>query len=715
MAKRPSNPAPEPEPAADTVRELPLVALRETVIFPEMIVPLQVGREKSVAALNAAVESSGPIALVTQRQAEQEDIGDPSELYQVGTLAKIAQVVQLQDGTVRAIVQGQTRIRVHGFTHTAPYLSARVEEIPDETPRGRRDPGAHAQRPGPDRAVRRERHADPARGGRRRPQHRGARAPRGHRGVQPRQVDEKRRSSSRRSTSRSASSWSATSSPADRDPRARGRSRPRSRTRWTRRSASTSCASSSRRSSRSSARTTTLQAEIDELREKIEAAGMPEEVARPARQGARPAREDAVRRPPRTASSAPTSTGSSACRGSSRPRTSSTSWRPRRSSTRTTTASRRSRSASSSTSPSAAHRQDPRPDPLLRRPSGRRQDLARQIDRPGAGPQVRPDVARRHPRRGGDPRPPPDVRRRAAGPHHPGDQAGGHQQPGVHAGRDRQGRRPTSEAIRRRRCSRCSIPSRTTRSRTTTSRCRSTSRKVMFITTANVLDTIPRALRDRMEVIHLPGYTEDEKLHIAQTYLVPQADRGARTDGRSGRVDRRRAPRDHPRVHARGRRAQPRARDRERLPQGRAQVVEGRKGKTVVDGEKLHEYLGPPRFVRRARGARTRSAWPPASSWTEVGGDVIFVEATKMAGKGNVILTGQLGRRHARVGARRAVVDPHERASDARASRRVFEKHDLHIHVPAGAIPKDGPSAGVTMATALASALTGLPVRPTWR
>ena len=90
-------------------RELPLVALRETVIFPEMIVPLQVGREKSVNALNAAVADGGPIALVTQRQAEQEEIDDPSELYAIGTLAKIAQVVQLQDGTVRAIVQGQAR------------------------------------------------------------------------------------------------------------------------------------------------------------------------------------------------------------------------------------------------------------------------------------------------------------------------------------------------------------------------------------------------------------------------------------------------------------------------------------------------------------------------------------------------------------------------------------------------------------------------------
>src|SRR5207237_10793673 len=85
-------------PEADKVRELPLVALRETVIFPEMIVPLQVGRDKSVQALNKAVADSTPIALVTQRQADREDINDPSELYEVGTLAKIAQVVQLQDG-----------------------------------------------------------------------------------------------------------------------------------------------------------------------------------------------------------------------------------------------------------------------------------------------------------------------------------------------------------------------------------------------------------------------------------------------------------------------------------------------------------------------------------------------------------------------------------------------------------------------------------------
>src|SRR5665811_2180351 len=126
----------EPSVHVSGPRELPLVALRETVIFPEMIVPLQVGRDKSVAALNAAVASNGPIALVTQRQAEQEDIGEPSELYVVGTLAKIAQVVQLQDGTVRAIVQGQGRLRVLGFTQTTPYIIVQVEEVEDVTPEG---------------------------------------------------------------------------------------------------------------------------------------------------------------------------------------------------------------------------------------------------------------------------------------------------------------------------------------------------------------------------------------------------------------------------------------------------------------------------------------------------------------------------------------------------------------------------------------------------
>src|SRR4249919_904084 len=133
--KDPETVAPEPR-AGGPRQTLALVALRETVIFPEMIVPLQVGRDKSVKALNQAVADDAPIALVTQRQAEKEDISEPSELYTVGTLAKIAQVVQLQDGTVRAIVQGQQRIRLHGFVQSDPYIVAEVELLDDSNPDG---------------------------------------------------------------------------------------------------------------------------------------------------------------------------------------------------------------------------------------------------------------------------------------------------------------------------------------------------------------------------------------------------------------------------------------------------------------------------------------------------------------------------------------------------------------------------------------------------
>src|SRR5574337_808764 len=127
---------PTPAPAETGRRRLPLVALRETVIFPEMIVPLQVGRDKSVKALNAAVAEGQPIALVTQRQAENEDISRSEELYAVGTLAKIAQVSQLQDGTVRAIVQGQERLHLYGFVQAEPYIVAEVGSVEEVSQSG---------------------------------------------------------------------------------------------------------------------------------------------------------------------------------------------------------------------------------------------------------------------------------------------------------------------------------------------------------------------------------------------------------------------------------------------------------------------------------------------------------------------------------------------------------------------------------------------------
>src|SRR5213593_3220508 len=117
------------ERSVEQIQVLPLVALRDTVIFPEMIVPLQVGRDRSVKALDRAVRTLQPVALITQRSSETEEVNAVDELYPIGTLAKIAQVIRLQDGTVRAIVQGQRRIRLLDLVQTHPHLEARVEMV----------------------------------------------------------------------------------------------------------------------------------------------------------------------------------------------------------------------------------------------------------------------------------------------------------------------------------------------------------------------------------------------------------------------------------------------------------------------------------------------------------------------------------------------------------------------------------------------------------
>jgi ATP-dependent Lon protease len=132
-ARDPNSENTDVERDVEQIQILPLVALRDTVIFPEMIVPLQVGRERSVKALDRAVRNNQPVALITQRNSEADDIASVDELYLVGTLAKIAQVIRLQDGTIRAIVQGQRRIRLLDLVQVDPHLEARVELIEADT------------------------------------------------------------------------------------------------------------------------------------------------------------------------------------------------------------------------------------------------------------------------------------------------------------------------------------------------------------------------------------------------------------------------------------------------------------------------------------------------------------------------------------------------------------------------------------------------------
>lgn len=233
---------------------------------------------------------------------------------------------------------------------------------------------------------------------------------------------------------------------------------------------------------------------------------------------------------------------------------------------------------------------------------------------------------------------------------------------------------------------------------------------VMFITTANLLDPIPPALRDRMEVIHFPGYTEDEKLHIAKRYLIPkQVSEHGLTPGKLEIADE--AVREIVRRYTR----EAGVRNLERTiamicRQVARKVVEGYKRKTRVTERTLHKYLGPPKFSYGLAEEQDEVGVSTGLVWTEVGGDVIFIEATKMKGKGNLTLTGQLGD-VMRESAQAAVSYIRTRAESLGIQEDFNEKFDMHIHVPAAAIPKDGPSAGITMATALASCLTGCPVR----
>jgi ATP-dependent Lon protease len=233
---------------------------------------------------------------------------------------------------------------------------------------------------------------------------------------------------------------------------------------------------------------------------------------------------------------------------------------------------------------------------------------------------------------------------------------------------------------------------------------------VMFITTANLLDTIPPALRDRMEVIHFPGYTEDEKLHIARQYLIPkQLSQHGLTPSKLDIDD----AAIHEMIRRHTREAGVRGLERTVASicrQVARRVVEGHKGKTRVTGRTLHKYLGPAKFSFGLKEEKDEIGTATGLVWTEAGGDVIFVEATTMPGKGELILTGQLGD-VMRESAQAAVSYIRSHARDWDIAEDFNEKFDLHIHVPAAAIPKDGPSAGITMATALASALMGCAVR----
>ncbi|HET9263597.1 MAG TPA: endopeptidase La [Vicinamibacterales bacterium] len=236
--------------------------------------------------------------------------------------------------------------------------------------------------------------------------------------------------------------------------------------------------------------------------------------------------------------------------------------------------------------------------------------------------------------------------------------------------------------------------------------------RVLFIATANQLGTIHPALLDRMELIPLSGYTEDEKVHIATMYLVPrqrdehglQPEQFAITDAALRRV-----------IAEYTREAGVRSLERQIGTLARkvaAKVATDSTHVARIDGGDVEGYLGPPRFRSEAAFRTSRPGVATGVAWTETGGDVLFIEVALLpGGQGNVTLTGQLGA-VMQESARAALSHIRQEAPSLGVSSEFLSQHDLHVHVPAGAIPKDGPSAGVTIATAIVSAARGVPVDP---
>ena len=232
---------------------------------------------------------------------------------------------------------------------------------------------------------------------------------------------------------------------------------------------------------------------------------------------------------------------------------------------------------------------------------------------------------------------------------------------------------------------------------------------VMFITTGNLADTIPGPLKDRMEIIYLSGYTEEEKLGIAKKYLLPKQ---LEEHGLTSKIVTILDTGLKALISQYTREAGVRNLEREIANLCRKvakRIAEGKEQKFEITNKNLHNFLGSPKFLSEEEMEHDEIGVSTGLAWTEAGGDIIYIEATTMKGKGSLTLTGQLGD-VMKESAQAALSYIRSKAKILGINEDVFSQTDVHIHVPAGAIPKDGPSAGITLATAIASVFTGKPV-----
>jgi ATP-dependent Lon protease len=234
--------------------------------------------------------------------------------------------------------------------------------------------------------------------------------------------------------------------------------------------------------------------------------------------------------------------------------------------------------------------------------------------------------------------------------------------------------------------------------------------KVLFIATANVIDPIPPALKDRMEIIQLSGYTDVDKLAIAKKYLLPrQQEENGIKKGQIVMNDKAILAIIHQYTREAGLRNLEREIGQVCRKVAR-KIAEGEKGPFAVTTKNLQKYLGVPMHIPEKEGEADEVGVATGLAWTPTGGDILFIEVSLVEGKGSVIITGNLGD-VMRESAQAALTYARSRAARLGISRNFYRKQDIHIHVPSGGIPKDGPSAGITIATALVSSLTGIPVR----
>jgi ATP-dependent Lon protease len=691
-------------------RVLPLVALRETVIFPEMIVPLQVGRDKSVKALEEAVGSDSLIALVTQRQAEREDIESTDELYEVGTLAKIAQIVQAQDGTVRAIVQGQKRLRLLGFEATDDYISARVEVVEDETPedlevealvqtvQGQIEQYVQSGAPVPPEAAVAARNisepgllADMV-----------AYTP----DMSTEQRQELLETLDVVERLKLVSTFLARQIEIL---ELKGRIQSEVKSELDKTQREYILREQLKAIQRELGEDDPQQAEVNELREKVEEANMPEEV-----------KERALKEVDRM-SRIPTASPEVGVIRTYVDWLASLPWDK-------STEDNLDIKQAAVVLDEDHYGLEKVKERILEYLAVRsladtiRSPILALVGPPGVGKtSLGKSVARAMGR---------EFVRMSLGGIHDEAEIRGHRRTYIGAlpgrviqniktagsnnpvfmldeidkiGMDFRGD-PSSALLE------VLDPEQNNTFADNYLEVPFDLSKVLFIATGNLIDPIPMALRDRMEIIQLPGYTQREKAEIGRRFLVPKqmVNHGLKPKNVAF-ADEAMTMLVQSYTHEAG------VRNLEReianvMRKIARTVAEGRTSKTTVNERKLKELLGPTRFEYGELEAEDQTGAATGLVVTEVGGDVVSVEVTRMEGKEDFILTGQLGdvmRESARAGLSWARAN----ASGLGIKRELFENHTMHIHVPAGAIPKDGPSAGVTMATAMVSSLTGVPVR----